>query len=67
MIRAYREVRNAQVRNPICARICARDGAGRVEIGETSKSDVDPHRASAEVSVITGDHARRRRRTSYGS
>jgi hypothetical protein len=32
------EGRNPQFRNPICARICARDAAGQTEIGETRKT-----------------------------
>jgi hypothetical protein len=56
-----------QVIDRICARICARDAAGRVETGETSKPNVDARRAYAEVSTATGDRARRQRRPSYGS
>jgi len=51
----------------ICAQICARDAAGWVETGETPKLDVDQYHASAEVSAVTGDRARRWRRLSYGS
>ncbi len=49
---------NPQVTDQICARICARNAAGRVETGETPKIDVDPRRASAEVSTATGNRAR---------
>ena len=58
---------NPQVIGLICARICARDAAGRVEMGETPKLHVDPRRAYAEVSTATGDSARQQRRPSYCS
>jgi hypothetical protein len=58
---------NPQVTDLICARICARDEAGRVETGETSKRALDPRRAFAEVSAYTRDGARRQRRLSYCS
>jgi hypothetical protein len=58
---------NPQVTDQICARICARNAAGRVETGETPTLDVDPRRASAEVSTATGDRARRQRRPSHCS
>jgi hypothetical protein len=38
-----------QLTDRICARICARNAAGRVETVETRKLDVDSRRASAEV------------------
>jgi hypothetical protein len=59
---------NSQVTDLICARICARDAAGRVETGETPTPDMDPHTERfAEASTPSGDRARRQRRTSYGS
>ena len=58
---------NPQVTERICARICARDAAERVETGETGKVDVDPCRTFTEVRVAAVDRARRQRRPSYGS
>ena len=56
-----------QVTGLICARICARDVARRAETRETPRLDLDPRRASAEVSATAGDWARRQRRPSYCS
>jgi hypothetical protein len=50
-----------------CAPICARDAAGRVEMGETPKLGSDARLLSVEVSVDTGDGPRRQRRPSYCS
>jgi hypothetical protein len=58
---------NPQVTDQICARICARNAAGRVETGETPTLDMDSRRASTEVSTATGDRARQQRRRSYCS
>jgi len=58
---------NPQVTDLICARICARNAAGRRETGETSRLSVDLHRTFAEVSATTGDRARRQRHPSYCS
>jgi len=71
--RARSEVRRPAGPDPICARICARDAAGRVETGETGETgetatlDVDPRYTSAEVRTATGDQTRRQRRMSYGT
>lgn len=64
---ARRGLERRRAATGICARICARDAAAQVEIGETGKGDVDLCRTFTEVSGASGDRARRQRRPSYCS
>jgi hypothetical protein len=58
---------NSQVTDPLCARICARDAAGRIETGEMPTLDTDVTQPLTKVSATSGDRPRGHRRTSCGS
>lgn len=58
------EARNLQVTDLICARICARDAAGRVVPGEMPTLGRDATRPLAKVRAAGGDRPRGQRRAS---